>query len=41
MQTIIKQISKLGQMNYLLGKFLSFDYKESLQQLAELGTSKL
>lgn len=28
-------------MNHLPGKFLSFDYKESLQQLAQLWTSKL
>lgn len=41
MWSIKKQISKLGQMNHLLGKFLSFGYKESLQQLAQLRTSKL
>lgn len=35
------QISKIGQMNHLPGKFLSIDCKESLQQLAQPQTSKL
>lgn len=38
---IQKPISVIGQMNHLSGKFLSFDHKESLQQLAQLQTSKL
>lgn len=41
MQTIEKQISKIGQVNHLPGKFLSFDYKDTLPQLARLQTSKL
>lgn len=41
MQTIEKQISKIGQVNHLPGKFLSFDYKDILPRLAQLQTSKL
>lgn len=41
MQTIEKQISKIGQVNHLPGKFLSFDYKDTLPRLAQLQTSKL